>query len=234
MPNLLQVLTCKMQLQNYSPKTIRTYCSVAKDLYHHTRKPLNILTHAEIEQYLYTKLQSGCSSQTIRVYIQAIHFILYTLYNRTDIKKFCYPKRPSRLPNILSKKEIHQLLQCISNPKHHLLIALSYSAGLRVSEAVNLHTQDIDLTQHLIHIRNGKGNKDRLTIFSTKLSPHLQQLTQYKQPHHYLFESERGGKLTEERLNKYSIMPSKNLALLKKLLSIHSGIALLLIYSKTE
>ena len=85
----------------------------------------------------------------------------------------------------------------IENPKHKLIIALSYTAGLRVSEAVNLKVKDINLDELTIHIKNAKGKKDRLTIFSEKIKLPLQKLIVLKDKNDYVFESERGGKLSE-------------------------------------
>ncbi|MBI2410473.1 MAG: tyrosine-type recombinase/integrase, partial [Candidatus Kerfeldbacteria bacterium] len=177
-------------------KTIRMYSNVAKDLYRHTRKPLGSLSREEIEQHLQKKLHQGCSSQTIRVYIQAIHFLMREIYRRTDHEiSFRYPKRASRLPNILTREEIHEMLRKTKNQKHQLLLALAYSGGLRVSEVVNLRIENLDFQSHTLIVRNGKGQKDRITIFSEKLIRPLQQFTQRRPPQQHLFPSERGGQL---------------------------------------
>lgn len=197
MSNLLEVLKRTMQLQNYSPRTIRTYSGIAKDLYRHTRKNLGSLSQEEIEIYLQTKLEQGSASQTIRVYIQAIHFVMRELYHQNDDIKFRYPKRASRLPHILTREEIHEMLRCTKNQKHQLLLALAYSGGLRVSEVVKLKIEDVDFESNTLFIRCGKGQKDRITIFSEKLKQPLKQFTYHKPQAQYLFLSERGGKLTE-------------------------------------
>lgn len=71
------------------------------------------------------------------------------------------PKREKRLPSVLSEDEVRRLLNCIKNTKHKLIIALIYSGGLRISEAVNLKKTDIDLSRGMLNIRQGKGKKDR-------------------------------------------------------------------------
>lgn len=197
MPNLVQILNHTMRLRNYSPRTIEVYTSVAKNVYAHFRKPIGRLTQAEIETFLRTKLEAGCASETIRVYIQAIHFIMRHLYHRDSVIHIRYPKRPSKLPEILSREEIQRVLTSTANQKHRALIALAYSAGLRVGEVVRLTVANIDFDTATITIRQGKGRKDRVTIFSKKLFPALRELTRLKQSHEYVFESERGGRLTE-------------------------------------
>jgi site-specific recombinase XerD len=98
---------------------------------------------------------------------------------------------------VLSKKEIIEILKQIKNPKHKLIIALSYTAGLRVSEVTNLKVMDMNLEELTIHIKDAKGKKDRLTIFSEKIKLPLQKLITLKNKNDFIFESERGGKLSE-------------------------------------
>lgn len=196
MANLLDVIKQKMQLRNYSPRTIAMYCGVAKNVYQYYKRSLDTLSNKDIEEYLRYKLNQGCSSETIRVYIQAMHFIMLSIYKRTDFEKMHHPKRPSRLPTILSKQEIQLMLQQTKNLKHRTLLALAYSAGLRVSEVTNLKMQDIDFETTTLHIHQGKGRKDRLTIFSEKLIMPLRQLATHKPSNEYVFVSERGDKLT--------------------------------------
>jgi len=77
-----------------------------------------------------------------------------------------YPKHELRYPDILSKEEVRRILQAPRNLKHRLLLMLIYSAGLRVGEAVTLKLDDLDFERSLIHIRQGKGKKDRFVMLS--------------------------------------------------------------------
>lgn len=77
------------------------------------------------------------------------------------------------------------------------MISLAYGAGLRVGEAVNLRIRDINFDELTIHLKNAKGKKDRITIFPEKLKADLHELTALQHGNEYVFESERGGKLTE-------------------------------------
>jgi site-specific recombinase XerD len=110
--------------------------------------------------------------------------------------RFGYVKRHRRLPVVLSKSEITQILAHIPNEKHRLLIALTYGAGLRVSEITHLRAHDIDWARHMIVVRAGKGTKDRMTLLPETLVPVLRQLADTKASTAYVFESERGGCLT--------------------------------------
>jgi len=79
---------------------------------------------------------------------------------------------------------------------------LAYGVGLRISEVVNLKVKDVNLEELTIHLKNTKGKKVRITIFPEKIRSNLQGLMAGKNPDDYLFESERGGKLTERTAQK--------------------------------
>jgi len=106
------------------------------------------------------------------------------------------------LPVVLSRSEIKKIINSIENRKHKLLISLSYGAGLRVSEAINLKIKDINLEELTIHLKNAKGNRDRITVFPEKLKTDLREFFALKHTNDYIFTSERGGKLTERTAQK--------------------------------
>jgi site-specific recombinase XerD len=101
------------------------------------------------------------------------------------------PKKPKRLPVVLSQDEVARLLSSVLNPKHKLILSLMYSAGLRVGEAVKLKTEDIDLDNKIIWVRQGKGKKDRQSIISGKLFAILMQLVEEKGVGQYLFSGQK-------------------------------------------
>ncbi|MDD5748382.1 MAG: tyrosine-type recombinase/integrase [Actinomycetota bacterium] len=113
-----------------------------------------------------------------------------------------FAKRSKKLPIVLSREEIKNIIDAIRNPKHKLIISLAYGAGLRISEVVNLKVKDVNLEELTIHLKNAKGKKDRITIFPEKIKTKLQNLIAGKNLNDYLFESERGGKLTERTAQK--------------------------------
>ena len=90
-------------------------------------------------------------------------------------------------------EEVAQLFEVTENLKHKCLLMVIYSAGLRVSEALNLKIKDIDSQRMQIQVRNAKGGKDRHSLLSESLLPLLREYFQLYQPKEYLFEGERGG-----------------------------------------
>ena len=202
MANLVDIVTREMRLRNYSPKTIEAYLRVIADLYGFYRKPLKNVSEEEIKTYLYKKQQKGLSSQTIALYANAINFLYTKIYTNAGYVKLRHPKQSNKLPVVLSRMEINKVINAIDNKKHKLLISLSYGAGFRVSEAINLKVKDVNLEELTIHIKDAKGKKDRMTIFPEKLKSDLAELMALRGKDDYIFESSRGGKLTERTAQK--------------------------------
>ena len=100
------------------------------------------------------------------------------------------PRKEKRLPIILSSDEIKRLLENTKNIKHKTLLSLIYSAGLRISEAINLKISDIDSKRMLIHVKNAKGKKDRYTLLSEKVLVLLREYYKIYTPKNYLFEGQ--------------------------------------------
>jgi len=132
------------------------------------------------------------------------------------------PKKEKKLPNILSQSEVLSILDSVDNIKHKSILFLTYSAGLRVGEVVRLKIDDIDSDRMLIHIRQGKGRKDRYTILSEVALDILREYAYIAKPKDWLFP---GGKdndfLTERSVQKIFATACKK-ANIKKNVSVHS------------
>tara|TARA_R100000655_G_scaffold4416_2_gene14237 strand:+ start:13424 stop:14551 length:1128 start_codon:yes stop_codon:yes gene_type:complete len=112
------------------------------------------------------------------------------------------PKKPQKLPVVLSKEEISQLFNVINNLKHKALLALLYSAGLRIGEALQLTPEAIDSKRMLIRIEQAKGNKDRYTLLSESFLTLLRMYYKKYKPKTYLFEGQNGGAYTSSSAQK--------------------------------
>lgn len=202
METYLKKLNDELRLRNYSPKTIKAYIACVADYLRAKRNDIEIVDIEFIKQYLLSKKDKGVSAQTLNQNLQAINFFcrnVLKFYGKIDIR---FAKTPSKLPIVLSREEIQIILRIINNPKHKLLIAFSYGAGFRVSEAINLKIKDINVDELIIHIKGAKGNKDRITIFPEKLKNDIINLIAGRSVDDYFFASDRGGKLTERTAQK--------------------------------
>lgn len=202
----LQELLCKikdeLRLRNYSPRTIESYLACLSEYF----KVVKIIKREPeipaIKKYLLEKQDRGQSSQTINVHLQAIKYFYREIMKSGSVVDIKFAKTPSKLPIVLSRKEIEKIIDSIKNPKHKLLISISYGAGLRVSEVINLKIKDLDLEELTIHIKGAKGNKDRISLFSEKLLSQLRDIVVQSDADSYVFESNRGGKLDERSAQK--------------------------------
>lgn len=208
-------------MRNYSPKTIEAYTRVVKDVYGFFKKPPRELSTDEIKEYLLSKQKQGLSSQTVALCANALNFVFSQIYQWPDYVKIRHPKQSKRLPVILSRDEIKKMIALTKNFKHQLLLALTYAAGLRVSEVVRLKANDIDLDALTLTVRQGKGKKDRLTVISAGLVSDLRQLLAGKKGNDFVFESERGGGLTEMSAQKV-FYQAKERAGIEKPVTFHS------------
>lgn len=185
-----------LRVAGYSPKTIKAYTLCIRKIYNYFKKPLNIISENEFRAYLDSLVKKGNSSYTINQYHAAYKLVITKIYKRRFNFSFPYAKRHKKLPVVLSRKEINKIINSIKNTKHKLLVALSYGAGLRVSEAVNLRTENIDIEELTIQLKTTKGNNDRITVIPERLKTDIQNLVAGKKNKDVVFESERGGMLT--------------------------------------
>ncbi len=217
----MDIIEQRMSLRNYSVQTKKAYLSVVADLCRSTKRAPKELSMEEIRSFIYQKQQRGLSSQTISLIANAINFLYTQIYKKSDFEKLRHPKHSKKLPVVLTRVEIQRLLQQTDNSKHRTMLAIAYSAGLRVSEVINLKVRDIDCNELTITLREGKGKRDRITVVSARIIDDIQQCTLGKAGGAFVFENQRGGKLTTESAQKVFVhcLRKANIA---KLATFHS------------
>jgi len=197
MENQIQKLELELKSRGFSAKTIKSYLF-------HISCFLNRLgtcaSQDEIQKY-FVCLSEKSDPRTVNLRISAVKFFYRNVLKRNlDIN---YLKRPERLPEVLTKNEVCQILNSISNAKHRLLIETVYGCGLRVSEASKLRKDDIRFREGIIFIRQGKGKKDRAVSLPSTLSKRLESYILLRSDNNqYVFDSARGGNLTTATIQK--------------------------------
>jgi integrase/recombinase XerD len=202
LPELLEKIKEELKLRNYSSRTVDAYLTCLKDYFRYIKNVAKDPDVALIKKYLLEKQDHGQSPQTVNLYLNAIKYFYREIFKSSASINLKFAKTSKKLPVVLSRTEIEKIINAIENKKHRLLIALSYGAGLRVSEAVGLKVRDVNLDELTVHLKTTKGNKDRITIFPEKLKADLAELMALQHGNEYLFESERGGKLTVRSAQK--------------------------------
>ncbi|TXE02005.1 tyrosine-type recombinase/integrase [Algoriphagus aquimarinus] len=181
----------KLAELRYSVNTVKTYVPLFEEFINHFPKEdldsLNDHHVTEFSRFLVTERKVSTSYQN-----QAINAIKFYFEKVLGGKRKLYfverPRQEQSLPTVCSVEEIQQILSTIKNLKHKAILSTIYSAGLRISELINLPIHAIDSDRMQIHIENAKGNKDRYTILSTKLLELLRLYFKKERPHYWLFE----------------------------------------------
>jgi site-specific recombinase XerD len=156
-----------LRSRKYSPRTLRSYIYYNRLLCQTLQKPPEEIQSEDITRFLAAiEKNKECSASSMNLAISAIKFF-YKHVVKNDISKDQYrPRQDKRLPVVLSKADILNIFALEKNLKHRLLLMIVYASGLRVSEAVCLKRQDIDINRKSIAIFSGKGRKDRYSIMS--------------------------------------------------------------------
>lgn len=195
----------QMRLKRYSVNTQKTYASVLGKFLSHWRctKALDISEEQVRNYMIHIVEQRNCSAAYQRQTINAVKLYFSTvLHMPLNDLAVTAPRRKKTLPVVLSEQEVILLLSQVLNVKHKAILFCIYSAGLRRNELLELKVADIDSTRNCIMIRAAKGNKDRITLLSTKCLTMLRAYYRQYRPKHYLFEGASGGKYSATSLRK--------------------------------
>ena len=212
-------------LKRYSENTIIVYKEqIVRFFKYYSKTDPSALTDEDVKEYMLFLLKKKKISFSLqKQVISAIKFYFEKILRR-ETKKYYFeiPKsKEQKLPIVLSKREVKQIINSTNNLKHKTILSTIYSAGLRLSEAVNLKIADIDSERKLIYVRGGKGKKDRTTILSIELLVLLRKYFKEFKPKTWLFEGLEGGQYSKrsvQNIFKKSLQKSK----ISKTATVHS------------
>jgi integrase/recombinase XerD len=183
-------MTEDMQVRNLSPHTQASYLQQVSLLARYFRKSPDTLTPEHIRTYqIYLTNEKKLAPGSIHVAIAALRF----LYKITLKKDWTFeddiplPKKPQKLPVVLSPEEVVHFLSCVDCNKHRVILTTCYAAGLRISEAVRLKAAAIDSARMVVRVEQGKGGKDRFVMLSPKLLEILRSYWRAVRPKEWLF-----------------------------------------------
>jgi len=178
-----------MILRGMSEKTQNSYVrSVAQLASFYNRSPDQI-SDEEVQAYLLHLIRTRkLSWSSCNVAVYGLRFFYHqTLHREKTTFHIPGPRKPSRLPEILSREEVARLLTRTSRPRYRALLMTVYSAGLRVSEVVHLQLRHIDSDRMTIRVEQGKGAQDRYTLLSDRLLVELRNYWRLERPRPWLF-----------------------------------------------
>lgn len=191
----IHAMTDCMLAMNMSHNTIKNYGNSMLTFLRGCgfRNPDNI-PKKEVIKYLGEMMKKGLSASTGHSMVNALQYYYRHVlqYNDFDIK-LPRPKKENKLPSVLTEQECIEIFRQISNPKHKMIIMLAYGSGLRLSELTNLRWPDILFDEHKIHLKSGKGKKDRMVMLPYSLVAGLLSYRSLYKSEHYVFEGQYKG-----------------------------------------
>ena len=181
-------------LKAYSPHTQRAYLRCVRHFASHYMRSPEEMGETEVRNFLlHLVRERQASPATQDMYVNALKFLYAITLKRPEaVKGISHPKRPKTLPVILSPAEVLRVFAAIRSVKYKAIIATAYAAGLRISEVCALQVSDIDSQRMRLHIRSGKGKKDRSVMLGESLLALLRQYYQaVRPPGAYLFPGQK-------------------------------------------
>ena len=192
MPALIRLVET-LQLKSYSPNTLQTYRNEFAQLLHILKhRPVDGLTPERLRAYfLYCINTLNLSENTVHSRMNAVKFYFEQVLGRERMfLEIPRPKKKLILPNVLAISQVEKLFSKLENLKHKTMLFLAYSAGLRVSEVVNLKVLDIHSERMVINIKGAKGKKDRTVVLSQGILELLRKYYLAYRPKVWLFEGQ--------------------------------------------
>ena len=196
MSELQDRMKADLRLRNLRPSTQRSYLGcVRKYAMYHMRSPDKMDTKEVRDFLVHLRDERELKPITIKGYVAALKFFYTATLDRPEVvRPWLSPKVPKTLPVVLSGSEIESVFNAIESITYRAVLMTTYGAGLRISEACRLKDKDIDSKRMLIHVRDGKGGKQRYAMLCDRLLDVLREYYKQVRPAgDYLFPGQKPG-----------------------------------------
>jgi len=207
-----------LRLRNKSPRTIETYVLRVALFARHFNKSPEVLGAKEVRAYQLHLIDRGVSWSTFNQAVCALRFLYNVTLGRPEvIAHLPFAKRPRLLPTVLSPEEVVQLLESALPGRDRTLMEVMYSCGLRLKEVLGLEVKDIDSRRMVLHIRAGKGQKERFVPMTPRLLGVLRGYWRACRPATWLFPGvKQTSALTDGTVQRIFKRTAKRAGLKKK------------------
>jgi site-specific recombinase XerD len=218
-------MTEDMQVRNLALNTQASYLQQVSLFARHFNKSPEALGPEEIRNYqVYLTNERKLAPGSILIATAALRF----LYKVSLKKHWTFedvipaPKKPQKLPVVLSPEEVLHFLSCVSGTMHRAILTTCYAAGLRISEVVRLKPTNIDSQRMVIRVEQGKGQKDRYVMLSPKLLEILRGWWRVNKPRHWLFPSDLPGRHISKDAVEQACQKARRISAIRKPITPHS------------
>lgn len=181
MEGVLDLMAADLELGGYSAHTKRAYLAVAKRLLESAT--VGELTPERLRSWAKALAAAKLSAERVRLHHAAVRFLFRKTLGRPEAVAFLAARRrPDRLPVVLSAHEVARVLDRVRTPVFRMLFSTIYATGARLDEARHLQVRDIDRLCGVVHVRNGKGNRERLVMLGKRLESDLGEYLRVVRP----------------------------------------------------
>ena len=205
MGELYTQLVRDLKLQNFAETTQEQYLRPCVNFARFYNQSPAELGEAAVKEYLSHLMLRGAGPETVRGYVAGLKFLYGVTLNRPEVaERIPWPKVPHKQPVVLSGTEVLEVLAAVDNRVAVVVLSAAYAAGLRITEACRLRSENIDSKRGVIHVCLGKGDKDRYVMLSERLLTLLREYYRKVRPlGGWLFPGGRPGQpITREAVSK--------------------------------
>lgn len=212
----------RMLARGFAPRTRHAYLGWMRRLVRFSRTPADQLTEQQAVEYVADLARRGRSGSTVNQALGAIKFFYAEVVAREWGLSMPYQRFPQRLPVVLSREEVRRLLEVAGGLRERAAMEIAYAAGLRLNELLHLRVSDIDSERMVIHVRQGKGKKDREVMLSPSLLETLRAYWRQARPQGFLFPGNKDGRPLNATVLQRGFAIAKQAARIEKDVSFHS------------
>ncbi len=199
---MLKKLETELKLRGFSDKTLKAYLFHNSKFLEFVNKDPSLVVEDDVKVYIaYLMTEKKLSPGSVALTRSALKFYYDEVFGR-NIVNIKTPKGYKKIPVVLTRQEVKRLIEAAGSKKSRLMLMLLYSSGLRLSEALNLRLDDLELGEKMGWVRAGKGGKDRMFILSEALIKDLEKYTAKNKITKYLFSNIKGEPLSARNVQK--------------------------------
>ncbi len=224
MTEMRRRMEAELQLQGCSPKTQKAYIGWVRRFAAHFHRPPEQMGSTEVRSFLVDLLavQKLSRPTLVQAFCALKFFYVHVLHRGYEVADLRFPRRPRKLPMVLSEAEVRKLLDAASNLKEQAMLMTLYSAGLRLGELLRLTVKDIDSEKMQIRVRQGKGAKDRNVLLSSTLVEVLRRYFPVYRPKTWLFYGQTPQQPMPERAVQRMVHRLSDRAGLREGVTVHT------------
>ncbi len=218
----LRRIVREMRIRFYQPKSVKSYRQALRGLLRwHGGRPDRI-TREDVREYLLYLVEGGAGSSWVSINLSAIRTAFDKMCRRSVTLGLQSPRKPKRLPVVLSEQEVRRLLEATPSLRDKLLLGLMYATGMRVGEVVRVRSRDLDFDRRVINVWQGKGRSDRQVTLPETFAPLLRGMAGQLDKDGFLFPGERRGRHISVRTAERIMERAVRVAGIRKRATPHS------------